>query len=66
MPVASSPHVVISHAARLKIELQHLAERGLISRWAVPDRVLLVDEIAKTSVGKINKKTLREKYGSDR
>jgi len=50
----------------VKTELQDLAERGVISRWAVPERVLLVDELAKTSVGKIDKKTLREKYGSDR
>jgi len=50
----------------IKAELRDLAERGIISRWAVPDRVLLVEEIAKTSVGKIDKKGLREKYGSDR
>jgi fatty-acyl-CoA synthase len=32
---------------------------GSISKWALPDRVDLVDEIAKTSVGKIDKKRLR-------
>jgi fatty-acyl-CoA synthase len=29
----------------------------------VPDKVLFVDAIDKTSVGKINKRFLREKYG---
>lgn len=39
-----------------------LAERGLISRFAVPDRVIFVEELPKTSVGKLNKKRLRELY----
>jgi len=28
----------------------------------VPDRVVIVDEIPKTSVGKIDKKVLRQRY----
>jgi fatty-acyl-CoA synthase len=48
----------------IKTYLRGFADRGVISKWAVPDRVLLVDEIEKTSVGKIDKKVLREKYGS--
>lgn len=43
----------------------HVEERvgsGEISKFAVPDRVRFVEEIDKTSVGKIDKKTLREKY----
>jgi fatty-acyl-CoA synthase len=43
----------------------HVKERvdsGEISKFAVPDRVQFVEEIDKTSVGKIDKKTLREKY----
>jgi len=32
---------------------------GDISRWAIPDRIEFVDAIAKTSVGKIDKKALR-------
>jgi acyl-CoA synthetase (AMP-forming)/AMP-acid ligase II len=39
------------------------AEKGVISGWAVPDRVQFVDSIEKTSVGKIDKKLLRGKYG---
>jgi fatty-acyl-CoA synthase len=38
------------------------AARGTISKWAVPDRVLIVDAIARTSVGKFDKKRLREQY----
>jgi fatty-acyl-CoA synthase len=47
----------------IQSELSGLADRGILSRWALPDRVLIVDEIAKTSVGKIDKKKLREEYG---
>ena len=35
------------------------AERGTVSRYAVPDRVHFVDAIPKTSVGKIDKKVIR-------
>ena len=33
---------------------------GDISKWAIPDRVEFVESIAKTSVGKIDKKVLRK------
>ena len=35
---------------------------GLISKWAVPDQVKVVDSIQKTSVGKIDKKYLRSQF----
>ena len=35
------------------------AQRGTVSRYAVPDRVHFVDAIPKTSVGKIDKKVIR-------
>jgi fatty-acyl-CoA synthase len=35
------------------------AEKGVISRYAVPQRVHFVDAIPKTSVGKIDKKVIR-------
>ncbi|HEV2582301.1 MAG TPA: AMP-binding protein, partial [Ktedonobacteraceae bacterium] len=38
------------------------AERGVISKWAVPD-VRFVDYLDKTSVGKLDKKVMRQKYG---
>ncbi len=36
--------------------------QGIISKWAIPDRFMIVDQIPKTSVGKINKKVIREEY----
>ena len=35
---------------------------GHIARFAVPDRVIFVDALAHTSVGKLNKRLLREQY----
>jgi fatty-acyl-CoA synthase len=40
--------------------LEHLA--GTFSRWQLPDRILIVESIPKTSVGKLNKKTIRAEY----
>ncbi|MEE9229498.1 MAG: fatty acid--CoA ligase [Acidobacteriota bacterium] len=55
------------YTGKLSEELikQHVlgfAERGIISKWAVPDKIQFVESIEKTSVGKIDKKLLRQKY----
>ena len=39
------------------------ADKGMISRFAIPDSIKFVDAIDRTSVGKIDKKALRAKYG---
>ncbi|MCA1325526.1 fatty acid--CoA ligase [Herbaspirillum sp. alder98] len=44
---------------------QHVAaaaELGQISRYGVPDQVQFVTELARTSVGKLNKRVMREQY----
>jgi fatty-acyl-CoA synthase len=43
-------------------QVQSHADRGEISRWAVPERVVIVESIDKTSVGKIDKKRLRARH----
>ena len=40
---------------------EHLKKR--FAKWQLPDEILFVDEIPKTSVGKFNKRFLKEKYG---
>ncbi|MBE0616758.1 MAG: AMP-binding protein, partial [Proteobacteria bacterium] len=49
-------------ADELKAHVQAYADRGLISKWGVPEQVTFVQGIDKTSVGKINKRELRQKY----
>ena len=48
--------------AAIRATIQDAADGGRINRWAVPDRILLVDSLEKTSVGKIDKKRLRARY----
>ncbi|TDF80800.1 fatty acid--CoA ligase [Pseudomonas sp. H9] len=46
--------------AHLEIHLQQFVKSGRINRWAIPRQFKFVTEIPKTSVGKINKKLIRE------
>jgi fatty-acyl-CoA synthase len=48
--------------ADIKTHLQDFAARGVISKYGVPDRVVFVDVLPKTSVGKLDKKMLRQQY----
>jgi fatty-acyl-CoA synthase len=49
--------------AVIKNHLKVFADKGIISKYGIPEKILFVDSIPKTSVGKINKKELRERYG---
>jgi fatty-acyl-CoA synthase len=49
----------------LKTHLKSYVDRGTIPRLAVPDRILFVDKLPLTAVGKIDKKVLREKHQMD-
>mgnify|MGYP006159774613 CR=1 FL=1 len=44
----------------LETHLQGFVECGRINKWAIPKQFKFVAEIPKTSVGKINKKLIRE------
>ncbi|WP_456478532.1 long-chain fatty acid--CoA ligase [Geoglobus ahangari] len=56
--------VVVKEEFRGKVTkeelLDHLRQR--FAKWQLPDEILFVDEIPKTSVGKASKRTLREQY----
>ncbi|MEE4315300.1 MAG: fatty acid--CoA ligase [Desulfofustis sp.] len=39
------------------------AKQGVIPRYAVPDKILIVTELPKTSVGKLNKRMMRQEFG---
>ena len=45
----------------IQIHVKAVADRGVISKWAIPD-VRFVNALERTSVGKIDKKVLRQKY----
>jgi len=54
--------VVLRQGATLTREdiLNHL--EGKVARWWLPDDVVFIEEVPKTSVGKFDKKVLRERF----
>jgi fatty-acyl-CoA synthase len=38
------------------------AEEGHVARWWIPEDVVFIDEVPKTSVGKFDKKVLRQRF----
>ncbi|WP_321959442.1 fatty acid--CoA ligase [Burkholderia cenocepacia] len=61
--IVLKPHASADQEA-IRKHMKEYAIRGVISKYAIPDRVVFVDAIEKTSVGKINKNALRVKYQS--
>jgi acyl-CoA synthetase (AMP-forming)/AMP-acid ligase II len=49
--------------ASIKSHLKTYADNGVISKYAIPEKIVFIDKLPKTSVGKINKMELRKKYG---
>ena len=37
-------------------------EKGLMPKWWIPDKIIFVDEMPRTSTGKVDKKVLRSQY----
>lgn len=51
-------------AAELRAHLEGFVARGEISKYAVPEEFVVVASLDKTSVGKLDKRSLRQKYGT--
>jgi fatty-acyl-CoA synthase len=47
----------------IKAHVLSYSKKGEISKFAVPQKILFVEALAKTSVGKFDKKVLRAQYG---
>jgi fatty-acyl-CoA synthase len=60
--VLKGEHVGKVTVQDIQTHVKAFADRGVISKWAVPD-VRFVDSLEKTSVGKLDKKVLRQQYG---
>ncbi|WP_170552411.1 fatty acid--CoA ligase [Ruegeria atlantica] len=45
-------------------EFQSRADMGDLSKWAVPDRIFFVERLPRTSVGKLDKKLLRQEIST--
>lgn len=46
--------------ADIQAHVRSFAAQGRISRYGVPERVEFVEALARTSVGKLNKRAMRE------
>lgn len=46
----------------IKSHFMTFVSKGVISKWGVPDRVHFVDSLPKTSVGKLNKRGMRQQF----
>jgi fatty-acyl-CoA synthase len=46
----------------IRSHVKSFADRGVISKYGIPHKILFVEQLPKTSVGKIDKKVLRQKY----
>jgi fatty-acyl-CoA synthase len=44
----------------VKTFLQQFVEDGTLSKWGIPDKFIVTDQIPKTSVGKIDKKVIKK------
>jgi fatty-acyl-CoA synthase len=47
----------------IKAHVLSYSKKGVISKFAIPQKILFVGALAKTSVGKFDKKVLRAQYG---
>jgi fatty-acyl-CoA synthase len=58
--------VVLRDEFKGKVQKQEILDHlsGTFAKWQLPDEILFVDQIAKTSVGKFDKKLLRQEYKS--
>ncbi|WP_241967569.1 fatty acid--CoA ligase [Pseudidiomarina insulisalsae] len=60
------PHAVVTVRPGAQVDrdavvsfMQKFVDEGAIEKWAIPDTVKVVDEIPRTSVGKVDKKLIR-------
>lgn len=51
-------------ASALQRHVLGFADKGIVSKYAVPERILFVETLDKTSVGKLDKKAMRAKFTS--
>ena len=63
--VLKSDSAASTSAEDIRAHLRTYSEKGVISKYAVPEAIRFIDAIDKTSVGKIDKKSLRAQFGID-
>ena len=49
--------------AEINAHLGGCVKHGTLAKWAVPERILFVESLTRTSMGKLDKKLLRQQFG---
>lgn len=62
--IVLKPDMNLTHD-ELKNYLKQYTDSGILSKWAIPQSIKFVSEIPKTSVGKINKKLIRNQMAEN-
>ena len=60
--IKNEPKDTAVSEAAIKAHLKTFADAGRISKFGIPDRILFVETLARTSVGKVDKKRLKAGY----
>ena len=60
--IVLKPHCKNTTVEDIKAVAEQAVEKGMIPKYGVPSQFLLVDDLPKTSVGKHDKKVMRELY----
>lgn len=61
--VVVKPDRPAADAAALREHMQCYATKGVISKFGIPEKIIFVENLPRTSVGKLDKKVLRQQYG---
>ncbi len=63
--VLKADHVGAVSAADIQAFIKAYVDRGVISKFGVPQDIAFISALIKTSVGKLNKRALREAYADE-
>ena len=62
VPKAVTEHPLTEDDIRTAVQVA--IDKGILPKYGMPETIKLVEQIAKTSVGKLNKKQMRHDYGN--
>ncbi len=48
----------------IKTHIKSYVDKGIVSKFAIPDKIVFVNALERTSVGKLDKKRMRDQYAS--
>jgi fatty-acyl-CoA synthase len=48
----------------IKTHIKSYVDKGIVSKFAIPDKIVFVSALERTSVGKLDKKRMRDQYAS--